>query len=567
MRTPMRSAFGLAVALSLTAFSPDASAQCDPFFHWNVRTSLQADMATVPEGYDFYFKMEDRLDFDGLPIARDILDLPEAAFRVANCDPDIAMYGQGDWNTFPETGPHEMLRDANGNYAAWASNYDAWISALRDQLACICDQLIPPGSPIRIAVIDWEAWDVQWDSGANSTGERHEWEEAVRAINGGDRPGWDLRFLQDIMTYGDGAKEFDVRGTRDYTQLEALHPETAEELLKTSWEYFTRHYYEVTLHEVNVVLRPEVAWGFYYKPYRGTPFVNDVVRERNDSLAWLYPLIDVLCPTWYPTAWYTTGPGNNPKPPKDRSLCVGEECFATRPWAGETFYESNLDELLRIKTTYGNPDMMLLPYVSWLYSDTALIGNEGCCNLEHRAFLNDINLAAQIIKPYNLVSSTYGQGLDGLVIWGNFRAGDEPYRYSVDCDIHTRWADYFRQGGICGTAEGQPQGDCLVIREPIRDEFEAEIWHLLVQGATPGSRVRIVAGNRLGSTPIPQCPAKGLSIQPAVPVSDFSLPVDSAGQAALTIRTRRDLSGLRIYFQAWEEGSCRVSNPAIYEFP
>ncbi len=81
--------------------------------------------------------------------------------------------------------------------------------------------------------------------------------------------------------------------------------------------------------------------------------------------------------------------------------------------------------------------------------------------------------------------------------------------------------------------------------------------------ATPGEKVYFVAGGRTGSTQVPGCSIfVGIS-QPELLGNSIA---DNAGSASLTARVPASYAGRRIFYQAVERGTCRLSPVAEFTF-
>ncbi|MFG0329736.1 MAG: hypothetical protein ACF8PN_07540 [Phycisphaerales bacterium] len=555
----------------LTQFESTLLAQeCDPYIHWAVRSSLRDDMRPLPGQYELYYTMEHSMDLSGLPISRDIIDVPEAAFRIANCDPSVAMWSEADYNTYPEHGLHEIFDGLPGapDYANWVENRDLFLAEYYSQVQCLVEHLVPVGGAYDKLVIDWETWSPLWSAEGNlNNGEQENWRECVRAINDRAIGGWDDQFLTEIVRYIPGVSIFDTLGTQDFTDLEIVDPDVAEDLLKTSWEHYAREFYTDSVNQFKMN-RPELKVGFYFRPMRGGIIVTEHTRQLNDQLSWLWEIVDIFSPGWYATRWAWDERARLPEPPVDMEDCPGYQCFSTIHYRDyRDFYRTNIDELLRLKFQYGSEDTLLIPFVTWNYGKALSEPGDGCCEEYKRSFLNSINLEEQLVIPYQYVSSRYGIGLDGLAVWGYFPEDTEAYRRSIECELNTRWTDIFIEAGICSNGGGSmAQGDCLTLINPIRDSGGPNRYTFSVLGAEEGARVLIYWGRVDGLTPVPLCPLTNIRIGLALPIVSEALVATTTGQATVTVDAPVSISGKSLRFQAVELGSCRLSNVMRHTF-
>lgn len=86
-----------------------------------------------------------------------------------------------------------------------------------------------------------------------------------------------------------------------------------------------------------------------------------------------------------------------------------------------------------------------------------------------------------------------------------------------------------------------------------------------VYGATPGATIRFYYGLRTGSTVVPGCPGVDIDINAAT--FGGAIVANADGRASITGFTPNGARGRTVYYQATEQGTCRVSNRVGYRYP
>ena len=92
-----------------------------------------------------------------------------------------------------------------------------------------------------------------------------------------------------------------------------------------------------------------------------------------------------------------------------------------------------------------------------------------------------------------------------------------------------------------------------------------QLNQLVIVDGTPGETVYFGYGTGPGSVPVPGC--SGVSVRVANPVLLGSAVVNVLGQTGLPVDVPATASGLTVYVQALELGTCSVSNLLVHTFP
>lgn len=274
---------------------------------------------------------------------------------------DVYLITDG-YGLYPKAGPHMIAMDP--------SYTRRHLAKLRHDI----DWHVPKDTPV-LCVLDWESWWPVW--------ERNEDEPSSAGHDAAD-----LDFKSDWRDY--------IRQHRPRL-IEGLTPEEQERVFKQTFEAEAQKFFLATLAECKRI-RPQATWGVYALPFRSYWDYRDeekaaTLREHNDDLAWLWPVVDFIAPSIY---------------------CFYKSCESgceNTPAEDRAYIEANLAEALRVAD--GKP---VYAYIWGKYhSSNPTYGSQ---------FLNEVNLTNRFQIPFEM-------GLDGVILFELIRTDAEAREFET----------------------------------------------------------------------------------------------------------------------------------------
>jgi hypothetical protein len=354
--------------------------------YWMVTTQVQ------PNG-----GMDRQTDLTGIPIVRDCVMLYQQRF------PRYPMRVSEDDRVVLEAGYHMMFRGVDGSYTSWESNLTRWLLEHSQSLPGLVNQDMPDSNFAGLVCLDWEEVTILRPDQDEET--MHLWDDMVEQINS---PVLNTAFAAlSGWTIPTGVTRW-----ADLTQEERV------DYLNVSHRTIGLDFFITTVQQIRA-LRPNAKYSYYGLPAGRWLVYTDELRARNDELASLWAVLDVLSPSTYPLFWTTEDPSDSPCPDAVNS-----------PGQSSAFFRSTMEEMRRVKQVYGRPEQQIVPYAGWQYKAQA-----GTCSGEvnRSMFVNDINLLHQLQLPWWF-------GADGVAIWGHYYRDHPHTPETVGADMRARWA-------------------------------------------------------------------------------------------------------------------------------
>jgi hypothetical protein len=359
--------------------------------YWMVSTQVQPQRG-----------MDVQTNLTGIPVSRHCMMIYQQRF------PRYPMRIDEENRVILESGYHMMFRGADGLFTGWAANYARWLAEHTQSLPAIINEDLPDPNFDGLVCLDWEKVTILRSDQDQETMEP--WDDMVEQINS---PVLNTAFA----SFSGWTIPTGVTRWADLTEEERL------DYLNTAHHKVGMDFFISSIEQIRA-LRPRAKYSYYGLPAGRWLVYTDEHRARNDELAALWPVLDVLSPSTYPLYWTTDDPSTSPCPDA-----------VNTPGQSSAFFRSTLDETWRLKQTYGRPEQQIVSYAGWQYKAQA-----GSCSGEFNPalFVNDTNLIHQLQLPWWF-------GADGVAIWGHYYPNHPQNPQSVGADMQARWGDPIRR--------------------------------------------------------------------------------------------------------------------------
>lgn len=282
----------------------------------------------------------------------------------------------------------------------WQTTFSAWLVTHNLFAKIAIEAMVPVNLPPQqtfTTIFDYEKWEPVWEANQDPEGEdfhRTMWTACLKDIH---MPLFDTEFL-DQVGYTPPV------GTKKWNDLPLVQKEI---LLKQSWDHFARVIYQDTIDQFRE-LRPQNRYklGFHNTPARCGGKTCPVERLAwNDQMAWLWPQIDVLCPSMYAAWWIEDGTTPDP--------CIMS--FKGTKYTADVI-AGNLAECWRVRDTY-SAGAAVVPVLTWSHTGRAAGGSTATSQCKVAA--QDAIVSSTSAYFYLWICKMYGA--DGTIIWGTLR--------------------------------------------------------------------------------------------------------------------------------------------------